>query len=83
MVFGYIAKVKANGTFEERRNRQLRYWMHETIEDRLRQRFYSTDGMERLLGECEELMLSGRMTSFVAASKAMEYFDKSDGKSNG
>ena len=83
MIFGYIAKVKANGAFEERRNRQLRYWMYETIEERLRQRFYSMDGMERLLGEFEEQMQSGRMTSFVAASKALEYFDKTDGRNNG
>ncbi len=83
MVFEYIEKVKTNGYFEERRNRQQKYWMYESIEDRLKQRFYSLDGMKSLLEVCEQQLLQGKMTSFAAASKALGYFDKTNGCGSG
>lgn len=79
MIFGYIAKVKASGCFEDRRNRQQRYWMYESIDEQLKQRFYSMEGMERVLRECEQLLFSGKATSFVAAARAFDYFDKMNG----
>lgn len=75
MVASYIKKVKENGAFEERRCCQQKYWLYESIEERLKMQFYNAPGMEELLKKYEQLLLSGKTTSFAAASKALQYFD--------
>lgn len=75
MVASYIKKVKENGAFEERRCSQQKYWLYESIEERLKMQFYNAPGMEELLRKYEQLLLSGKTTSFAAASKVLQYFD--------
>ena len=77
MVFDYVAKVKENGAFEERRNGQAKYWMYETINEQLHRRFYQSPGVEEQLSFYEKELLAGKITSFAAASKLLEYYDKS------
>ncbi len=76
MIFEYIDKVKSSGYFEERRHTQAKYWMYETIDEQLRTRFYNAHGMNELLTNYESLVLNGKMTSFVAAGKLLEYYEK-------
>ena len=73
MISAYIAEVKKNGAFELRRNRQQKYWLYESLEEQIKQRFYNVPGMEELLRRYEELLLEGKITSFAAASKILEY----------
>ena len=82
-IFDYIAKVKANGFFEERRRLQQRYWLYETIDEQLKRRFYGAAGVEDMLVECEEALLAGRMTSFAAAAKVLACMDKTETGCNG
>lgn len=83
MIFDYIAKVKENGAFDERRNNQSRYWMHEAIDEQLRMRFMNAPGVEEKLKACEQLLLSGKMTSFAAAARMLEFYDGLKGDGNG
>lgn len=76
MVFGYIGRVKNNGCFDARRNSQQKYWMYETIEEQLKMRFYNTPGVEEILARNEQLLLSGSMTSYTAASRLLDFVDK-------
>ncbi len=78
VVFDYIEKVKQNGYFYEHRRLQQRYWMYETIEEHLKQRFYNAEGVKDMLAQCEEELLLGRMTSFAAAAKVLECFDETN-----
>ncbi len=73
MISAYIAEVKKNGAFELRRNQQQKYWLYESLEEQIKQRFYNVPGMEELLRRYEELLLEGKITSFAAASKILEY----------
>ena len=82
-IYDYIAKVKANGFFEERRRLQQRYWLYETIDEQLKRRFYGAAGVEDMLVECEEALLAGRMTSFAAAAKVLACMDKIETGCNG
>lgn len=75
MITGYIAAAKNNGSFDVRRNNQQKYWLYESLDEYIRHRFYNAPGMEQLLKKYEQQLLSGKITSFVAASKALEYFD--------
>ena len=75
MVSGYIAEVKKSGAFDMRRSYQQKYWLYESLEEHLKQRFYNAPGMEEVLKTYEQMLLSGKMTSFVAAGKVLEFFD--------
>ena len=76
MIDNYIAKVKASGCFDERRRYQQKYWMYEAIDEQLKARFYNADGMADILSRYEQLLLQGKSTSFAAAGKVLDYFDK-------
>ena len=75
MIFDYIDKVKESGLFDERRHGQSKYWMYETIDEQLRMRFRNADGVPAMLSHYEQLLLSGKVTSFAAAAKLLEYYD--------
>ena len=77
MINGYVGKVKINGVFDERRCYQQKYWMYEAIDEQLKSRFYTTPGMQDVLSHHEQLLLQGKTTSFAAASKVLDFFDKS------
>lgn len=83
MVTGYVDYVKKNGRFEERRCEQLRYWLYESLEEQLKMRFYNAPGMEDILKRNEQLLLSGKITSFAAANRVLEFYDKLNDGDNG
>lgn len=74
MIDRYFDFVVGNGYFEQRRREQARYWMFETINEKLRSNFYNFPGMEQKLSELEQQVLSNHLSSFVAARKALEYY---------
>ena len=77
MIDRYFAFVKKNGYFERKRTQQARYWMYETINEQLRQHFYSNPGVQELLDANERLVLDNRLSSFIAARNVLDfYFDK-------
>lgn len=76
MIDRYFAFVKANGYFEERRNRQARYWMYETIDEQLRNHFYRNPEVEELLHANEAEVLANRRTSFMAARQVLDHYFK-------
>ena len=75
MVVGYLSQAKENGAFDARRSGQQKYWLYETLDEHIRHRLYNAHGMAEKLKDYEQLLLSGKMTSFVAANKVLEYFD--------
>lgn len=76
MVYAYIDFVKENGYFEYRRNEQSKYWMYESINEQLRDSFYHNPVVSGMLEEKEKQVLTGNLTSFIAAKKLLDaYFD--------
>ena len=80
MIFDYIAKVRANGSFEERRSAQSKYWMYETINEQLHNRFYRAAGIDEALARFEDDVIAGRLTSFAAAGRLLELYDSINNK---
>ncbi|MCH5247852.1 MAG: methylmalonyl Co-A mutase-associated GTPase MeaB [Muribaculaceae bacterium] len=77
MIDRYFDFVIANGYFERRRQEQARYWMFETIDEQLRHNFYRDKEIEKLLPKLENDVLTNRLSSFIAARKALDaYFNK-------
>ena len=77
MIYDYVAFVKDNGYFDYRRNEQSKYWMYESINERLRDSFYHNPVIEAMLGDKEQQVLQGKLTSFVAAKTLLDtYFSE-------
>ena len=74
MIYDYIAFVKDNGYFEYRRNEQSKYWMYESINERLRDSFYHNPAIEAMLSDKEQQVLQGKLTSFVAAKSLLDTY---------
>jgi len=77
MVYEYIRFVKDNGYFDYRRNEQSKYWMYETINEKLRSSFYNNPVIQERLSLSERAVLAGEKTSFTAAKELLDlYFNK-------
>ncbi len=77
MIDEYIAFVKKNRYFDYKRNNQSKYWMYETINDRLKSHFYNNTDIQKELIICEKEVLDSKISSFAAASRVLKkYFDK-------
>jgi len=73
-ILEYISAAKANGYFEEQRNRQAKYWMYETINNRLQDTFYSDPKIKKELEKIEQKVLDGKMSSFKAAQQLLDLY---------
>lgn len=72
MVYEYIDFVKENGYFQYRRNEQAKYWMYETINSTLRDRFYQNPAVAAAIIDKEQQVLRGELTSFAAAAQLLD-----------
>lgn len=76
MVYEYMRFTKDNGYFEFRRNEQSKYWMYETINEKLRSNFYNDPIIQGQLSQSERAVLAGEKTSFTAAKELLDrYFN--------
>jgi len=67
----YLKQSKANHSFQNRRNRQEIYWLHQTIEDRLKSEFYDQPQVQELLEKLESQVLEKKISAFEAAEKLL------------
>lgn len=74
MIGRYFDFVKRNGYFHKRRARQARYWMYETINEKLRNHFYRNPQVDEMLRQKEARVLENRQSSFTAARDVMDYY---------
>ena len=76
MIDRYFEYVKKTGYFQQKRNEQAKYWMLETINERLRHDFYSRPEIRALLEQKEMRVLNNEQSSFTAAKDVLDfYFD--------
>lgn len=73
----YFDQTKKNGFFDSRRKEQSTYWMYETINQELKNRFYKNSVIEKQLKLFEKEVMSGKISSFRAAEKLLKLFGKS------
>jgi LAO/AO transport system kinase len=73
-VLEYTAMTKANGWFSLTRRNQTQKWMHEIVQQGLRQRFESHPVIRKRMEALEQEVLEGRTTSFRAARTLLEMY---------
>ncbi len=74
MVENYVSFVKNNGYFAVKRNTQSKYWMYETINEQLKSNFYQNEEIKELLQQEENLILTDKESSFIAAKKLLDFY---------
>lgn len=74
---GYVDLVKKNGYFQHKRNEQSKFWMYETINDRLKSDFYQNDMLKTMTKGFEQKVLGEEMSSFVAARELLDFYYQS------
>lgn len=73
-VMDHYHRAQSDGSFDRRRRRQAIYWMHQTIEHRLRRDFMSAPAVQEVLGDVEAAVEAGRLSSFAAAEKLLALY---------
>ncbi len=78
MIRDHESLMKAKGHFEEKRNRQQQYRLHESINESLKTHFYNHPVIEKKIQEVESMLAERQMTSFQAAKVLLDtYFAQS------
>ncbi|MDR2009760.1 MAG: methylmalonyl Co-A mutase-associated GTPase MeaB [Bacteroidales bacterium] len=73
----YISMTSENGYFEKNRNKQSLYWMYETINEIIKNNFYSADVIKKNMQKVEKDILDNKISSFKAAGILLDmYFGK-------
>ncbi|MDN3492463.1 methylmalonyl Co-A mutase-associated GTPase MeaB [Winogradskyella bathintestinalis] len=67
MIQEYTETTKANHYFTSHRNNQNKFWLLQTIEDRLKSNFYNSAEIKTALQNQIELVETGKTTPFAAA----------------
>ena len=73
----FLKFTRKNGYFQHNRHRQSKYWMYQTIDEALRDRFYRSDAVEKLIDGYEQMVLADRKSSFVAAKELLDAYYQS------
>ena len=66
-VMEYVTFTKANGYFYHKRQQQNLRILHETIENGLHDRFYSTPGIEERIAKMSQDILENKLSAYTAA----------------
>ena len=75
----YFDLTKENHFFEARRSEQNSHWLTETINEQLKNRFYTREDIAALLEENKKAVQNNEISPFAAASILLkQYFDKSE-----
>lgn len=75
-ILEFFELTKTNGFFVENRLRQEKHIMFETINQSLKDNFYSNKIVSKILPDFEKEVLTGRTSAYIAAQKLLEkYFN--------
>jgi len=77
MIYHYVDFTKQSGYFDHKRATQAKYWMYETINDQLKNRFYQNKDIQKLLVLKEQQVIRQEVTPFAAAQSLLDaYFNR-------
>lgn len=70
----FMAFTKKNGYFHYNRQRQSKYWMHETILGSLQDSFFNNPKIEAVINDYEARVVNEEITPFVAAKELFDTY---------
>jgi len=72
MITTYLSGVKANHFFDTNRNKQNKYWLVQTINDQLKDRFYNDPKIKEKLPQLLKTLEANKMSPFTAAKELLD-----------
>ena len=72
----YCDLTRENGYFQTKRQEQAKYWMYETIEERLKYDFYNHEKIRDILAAYEEKVLKKNISPFSAANDLLDEYNQ-------
>lgn len=72
----YVARNQESGYFSYKRSEQNKYWLLQTIEDRLKTSFYQDERIKKQLGRELSALENNETTPFAAARKLLELWHR-------
>jgi LAO/AO transport system kinase len=72
LIYQYKNITQQNSYFAQQRREQNLYWMHETIQQLLKDHFYQHPKIKEALPAMEQQVVAGKITAFNAALKLLE-----------
>jgi LAO/AO transport system kinase len=73
-ILDYVLFTRSTGYFHERRSKQSKYWMYQSITESLRDDLFNNPSIQKLIEETERDVLSEKISSFAAAKKVLEFY---------
>ncbi|MFD2726787.1 methylmalonyl Co-A mutase-associated GTPase MeaB [Hyunsoonleella rubra] len=77
LISEYFELTQNNGYFNTKRNEQNKFWLIQTIEERLKSDFFNQPKIKKALKEQLILVENNETTPFVAAEVVLEFFAQS------
>ncbi|MBN2613526.1 MAG: methylmalonyl Co-A mutase-associated GTPase MeaB [Bacteroidales bacterium] len=75
-IFNYSDYTSHSGYFSANRQAQARFWMHQTIENNLKDSFYRDEAVIALIKQYEKEVVKNRVSPFEAAKIMLQEFQK-------
>jgi LAO/AO transport system kinase len=75
-ILDYFKLTESNGYYLHKRMEQSRFWMYETINEALKNRFFEDPLIQEKLLVYEKKVLDGKIGSFTAASELLNLYNK-------
>lgn len=72
MIEQFVNFTKENGWFDRHRSQQSLYWMHESVAEELKRRFYADEKVIEKVKKLEQQVLEGKLSSFEASRLMLE-----------
>ncbi len=73
MIGQYLEENKQKGHFMDKRNEQNKYWLLQTVDDQLKQRFYQNKAIKVQLKKLIQDVVKDKISPFKAAEKLLQY----------
>lgn len=73
----YFELVKSNDFFEEKRQSQNQFWMLETINEQLKNSFYTNETIKVKFEKIKKAVQNNEISPFAAALKLLTYYNQS------
>lgn len=74
IISDHVSKTRDSGYFKDRRGEQSKYWMFETINEKLSSSFYSNSKIGSLIETLETDVRDNKVSSYQAADKLLELY---------
>lgn len=70
----YVDATQRNGYFSLRRRQQAKYWMYETVNQAIKNNFYTNKIVQAKIEEFEEATIANKISPFVAAQMLLDVY---------